>query len=670
MADSPVQQSQRYIVTRQSELSLLPTYTPGVSESYVDRWRLQVAPLSFSKDRMQFSWRSPGIQTIMSSNLFLEFDVNIKVTGSEWDYMGSKLGQFQVGHRAAGGVNTAADFPQAEQADLTHNSAEAQGCCKAKVAFGDGDAVGQALTSYNLTINSASVSNARMDEYQRTLNRIWYSPKLAQARFGRCGGKFTAYDSVVCTGETFELAHQGTTNSVNAFTGDTGIAKQIQNVLDCVKDIPPIATQVPTGIATVPANDDIKTIRVRWPVHSCGVFSPLQRNDQCASSCPYRSSARAICHANICTLTLLFKDLMKSLVRNLSSTIRGQGNLGAVVGGKAVVGDLSKHANLVNDVVCALPDQPDAQLIIEYLRPPGYRRLPESQALQCFRTSVWDETAKSAVSNPQVIAAGCLESGIGAVDALKCRGTDRRIGRLGASFQKDAPSYYDAQFVGVQSSQLPTYLCFLMQKSIDLTNQEGINARGITTYETWNQYPVGGQTAVDIDDRAVQCQALMRNTLRNASIDKFELSIQSAAGNYVFSNGEFPYLKSRSELYRDIRKHVNLDYPDEGTWDKFEGAIILHVSDFARSLSSDGTSYPCSFSAKVRFSNKAQHVFGQGATGATAGNGIYPSRDAIWGTPLMLGIFPRQSLTLSPSAGILSSMNISHSSAEEILSRM
>ena len=63
------QQSQRYIVTRQSELSLLPTYTPGVSESYVDRWRLVVSPLSFSKDRMQFSWRSPGIQTIMSNNV-------------------------------------------------------------------------------------------------------------------------------------------------------------------------------------------------------------------------------------------------------------------------------------------------------------------------------------------------------------------------------------------------------------------------------------------------------------------------------------------------------------------------------------------------------------------------------------------------------------------------
>ena len=87
---APFQQSQRYIVTRQSELSLLPTYTPGVSESYVDRWRLIVAPLSFSADRMQFSWRSPGIQTIMSSNVFLEFDVDVKVQGCAMGFFGFK----------------------------------------------------------------------------------------------------------------------------------------------------------------------------------------------------------------------------------------------------------------------------------------------------------------------------------------------------------------------------------------------------------------------------------------------------------------------------------------------------------------------------------------------------------------------------------------------------
>ena len=137
----------------------------------------------------------------------------------------------------------------------------------------------------------------------------------------------------------------------------------------------------------------------------------------------------------------------------------------------------------------------------------------------------------------------------------------------------------------------------------------------------------------------------------------------------MFANGDFPYLRSRSELFRDIRKHVNADYPDEGTWDKHEGCIILHVSDFARSLSSDGTSYPCSFSAKVRYVNKAQHIFGRGVASSTPGAGIFPQQDAIWGTPLMVGIFPRQSLTLTPSSGILASQNISHSSSEEILSR-
>ena len=120
-------QSQRYIVTRPSELSLLPQFTPGVSSSYVDRWRLEVDPLSFSKDRMQFSWRSPGISTIMSSNLFLEFSVDIQCQGAEWDYVGSKCGQVQNGYV---GGNTAA-YPQAaiaqpDFADASHKAVQTQ----------------------------------------------------------------------------------------------------------------------------------------------------------------------------------------------------------------------------------------------------------------------------------------------------------------------------------------------------------------------------------------------------------------------------------------------------------------------------------------------------------------------------------------------------------------
>ena len=205
---------------------------------------------------------------------------------------------------------------------------------------------------------------------------------------------------------------------------------------------------------------------------------------------------------------------------------------------------------------------------------------------------------------------------------------------------------------------------------MDLTNHDSLHSRGIVSYADWTLAAAGAIPVANVDSRALAAQYLMRITSRNASIDKFELSIQSAAGNYTFANGDFPYLRSRSELYRDIRKHVNLDYPDEGIWDKHESCIILHVSDFARSLSSDGTSYPCSFSAKVRFVNKAQHIFGRGAGGSCDGNGIYPLQDAIFGTPLMIGLFPRQSLTLSPSSGILASQNISHSSSEEILSRM
>ena len=89
---------------------------------------------------------------------------------------------------------------------------------------------------------------------------------------------------------------------------------------------------------------------------------------------------------------------------------------------------------------------------MEYLRLPSYRNLPASIALQCYRTAVWDETAKGVVINPQAVHANCMQSGL-SFSALRCEGTDRRAaGRTGARFGKDGASYYDASFVGIQSA--------------------------------------------------------------------------------------------------------------------------------------------------------------------------------------------------------------------------
>ena len=103
-----MEQQQRYVVTRPSELQMLPQFTPGVSSGAGDRWELQVAPLSFSKDRMQFSWRAPGISTVLSNNLFIEFDVEVAAQGGEWDYLTAIGPCVQVG---ATGSSATAAFP-------------------------------------------------------------------------------------------------------------------------------------------------------------------------------------------------------------------------------------------------------------------------------------------------------------------------------------------------------------------------------------------------------------------------------------------------------------------------------------------------------------------------------------------------------------------------------
>ena len=76
---------------------MLPQFTPGVSSGVVDRWQLEVAPLSFSKDRMQFNFRAPGISTVLSNNLFMEFNVEVAAGGGEWDYLTALGPLVQVG---------------------------------------------------------------------------------------------------------------------------------------------------------------------------------------------------------------------------------------------------------------------------------------------------------------------------------------------------------------------------------------------------------------------------------------------------------------------------------------------------------------------------------------------------------------------------------------------
>ena len=635
----------QYNVTRPQELDLKPSYQPGVTAGREWRYQLEVNPLSFSERQMQFSWRAPGISSVMSNNIFLEFDVDLRTGGGNYDFQSVKGPLVQLSKIQADTAN----YPQ--NAALTMGAGEVVRRAVVKCGFGDCDAVGQSLTGYQLTINGQVISQSRQNEYQRTLNMVWFSPALQQKRFSRCGGKPTAYDSICCSGESFAHNHANAPSShVTAFTGDTGLQACMENLVECTVDVPN-----PAEFAGFAANsEDVKTIRVRWPVNGCGILSPLQRNDECAPSCPLRASCRALANCNIMTLNLLFEDLLPSLVRNYGTVKLG--DAGA-----------TKANNARNAITVTLSKSKHCQLQIEYLRLPNYMEIPKNVRVTAYQIGCYDPQNKTLSATRVTVPAACLELSANPIDCIKCQGIDRLSSatsrQIAASWGKDAQSEYVVKWTGVQLPQLPTWLCFTMEKQKKLFNQSSLAARAVINYEGYAQGPPVHQL---YDTRAALSQYLIRNSSRNASIQKFSLEIQAQAGSFKYS-GTYPFLKERAELYRDISKHCNRDFPKEADWEKFESCIMLSVSDYANNLASDGTMFPVVINAEITFVNKAQAIFGQMGADAQA-HGFTPLIDAIMGKPVMLAIHPRLAVTIAPGSCTVTQQNIPAATADYLLS--
>ena len=178
--------------------------------------------------------------------------------------------------------------------------------------------------------------------------------------------------------------------------------------------------------------------------------------------------------------------------------------------------------------------------------------------------------------------------------------------------------------------------------------------------------PAGNSTATV----GLQNQAIARNTTASAAPIALDLMIQSSVGSYSYSDS-WPHQKSRSQLFRDTMKNATLDYCSgcEFIWERHNGIIFLSSSDYARGLGSEGSSMPVVFNAKCRFENRRELICGTGASADQAGGSAVIRDSFMFGKPLLLAWFPRMSLAISPSAGLVSSQNISHASALQLLSQ-
>ena len=666
----------RFVVERAAEYSISPQYRPTVVESHLSKYVLEVDPLAFDKDRASFSYRSPGLGVIQNSTVEIAFDLRL-TSRVPITYVGQMGPQIQILQ------NNATQELAGQAANAAFDVRSLQGTAaipSSKLAFGSGDAMQKCISSMQIVVNGAAIAQTRQRDYMRSLQKCWFDKDVFQKRFAQCGGTPQQYDAVAVSGETLQniVGHQPgglaasvapytgvqDTLTVAGFTGDSGIRDRLKNVLGCIQ-------KAPVGTATTAVRD----IRVRWRINGTGLFNPLSRGDKVASSCPYRQSARALPHMNVVSINILFQDLMKTLIRNFSTAISVAGTIGAQ--------DFAEGGD--NSVVVDFPpDGPKAKLYVEYLRLPSWRAQSGTALLQTYRVAIHDPTSQ--VTEDVATVPVTAVDGAAVASCLKPSGIDRYAGNaaqwrqtaVGIADQK--PSFRECSWNGITAAQIPQYLFVVMEKSTDMfcnstrfvTNAQIINFAGgganIVNQESFAVDDVGEDATTGSGNASRKCQLLARNSDGNAAITQFHLEIMSVQGSYIYSSGDWPWLKTRGDLYRDVQKYCIDSYDDQDTWFKHNCIVLLGAAEFAKGISSPGCAFPVTFSVKARFENWRQFVDGHGCA-YLIGNGLGAAQDIIAGRPVLGMIYPQQSLQISASSALLSSQNISHSSGMELLSR-
>jgi hypothetical protein len=525
----------------------------------------------------------------------------------------------------------------------------------------------KAISSLQISVNGAAIAQTRQRDYMRSLQKVWFSKAVFQKRFNQCGGTPQMYDSQSVGGELLNVGNgdeyaggQAITQKLCGFTGDSGIRDQLKNVLACQIAMPFDAAD--------PDENDMRDIRVSWKINGTGLFSPLGRYDKIAASCPYRQSARALPHMNTVNIQILFVDLFRCLIRNLSTVKGHNGALG--------VATLEGTGNNALSVGFP-PNGANAKLYVEFLRLPSWRQQTGTALLQTFRVAIHDPNSD--------IPTGCVtipsDNLDGTNQVIQCllpTGIDRGFNGPAAQWRVEA-SKRECEWNGITSAQLPQFLFVVLEKTPELfvaSDLGGVGGGVGGTGKKWVSARTPQTSVQDFPNAAGdrrgyatnRNQYLARNTDSNAAITRFALEIMSVQGSYVYSAETWPYLKSRTDLHRDVCKYAIDEFDDLDTFYKHNCIVYLGCEEFAKGISSSGTAFPCTIKVKAQFENFRNYIDGFGCVGQNS-VGMGACQDVIGGRPVLGFIFPQQSVQISASSALLSAMNISHSSAMEILAR-
>jgi hypothetical protein len=183
---------------------------------------------------------------------------------------------------------------------------------------------------------------------------------------------------------------------------------------------------------------------------------------------------------------------------------------------------------------------------------------------------------------------------------------------------------------------------------------------------------VGATTVATTFNQEVASRYIATNQASNASIMMLEITVQSAVGSWSYkSTGNYPYTRDRDDLWQ---KHVanccdGYCKAGRGKWQDRASCALIGVEDYLLGLAtSPGTVFPVILDIKCKFANRAAIASGLCYTnGQTKGKQVHD--DIICGTPVVVGLFNQQILSIASSSAVISAQAFSQATTASALAQ-
>jgi hypothetical protein len=653
------------VTVRPANLTIAPLFQSSVEEAPTNVFKMSVKAQSADERRMSFVFRSPGNNLLLSPSAYVQFQIRVTVPHNYC----AALNQLAISARQNGGV---------PGADLFTGVGDGiEGGAGSAIAFGEGNALMNCCESIQYTVNGGSVSHSNWHLFKRTLDSCFIPPKIAQRCFSQCGGSFNRFNATALSAEqsaaigiadgTFAAASASTDIPsrpvVCGITMDSGLQCRLRNFSDNV-----VAVENPTHNTTGVASGDKSRgvdliVRIQAPLDG-GVFNQVYGEAGLARSSPYQKLALAIPNYNSGSVSILYKNMLKSVVRRLGRLFAP--NQATIAAGGAAADYGFK---------VAYDASYDARLQLMWLRMQAFRRYPEAVSLATYRTQTYIQDM------PDITNATATRAEYSDVPGLRYllpSGPDGVAYNCGASTMQlaaDPARVWKCQFQNLQFSQPPSYILVCAQKQSDcFIHKESVLSTGDMSADNPGAPVRTAADAIpDVNNRnwvLSKTRAVVQNQDSNLAIIRFKMLVQSSVGTFELTNDTYPFKQDQRELWDIHKRNCCQQYMEDSgisDWQSRCCCLLLSSSEYMHGLgTSSGTAFPIQITCDVDFQNKCCFMDGIQYTHPAAPGAIL-HRDFISARAVLVGLFDKQVLQIASASSVLSAQNFTQQTTASLL---